>query len=94
MTLLISLDHLRSCGSSLFIVESWVSNLNYCNKEETPHKAMPKSLNHYVFSSFCFLFACFFMYWNLKSGSCTCQTSALLLEPYLQPKIQIFKESL
>jgi hypothetical protein len=62
MTLFISLDHLRSCGSSLLIVESWISNfLDYCNKEETPHKAMPKSLNHYAFF-FLLFFVCLFFY--------------------------------
>jgi hypothetical protein len=93
MTLSISLDHLRSCGSSLLSVESWISNfLGYCNEEETPHKAKPKSLNHYVFFSFCFMFACFFMYWDLNSGSCTSRQASYYLSHTSSPKSRFLKE--
>jgi hypothetical protein len=59
---IISLGHLRSCGSSLLSVQSWVSTMfKYCSTEETPHKALPKSLNHYAFF-FLLFFVCLFFH--------------------------------
>jgi hypothetical protein len=55
---IISLGHLRSCGSSLLSMESWISTMfKYCSNEERPLKAMPKSLNHYSFF-FLLFFVC------------------------------------